>query len=149
MCVREMSGLSRSVLFVLTSVARMPSHVHPCYRLLAQRARLTDPNPNTPLPRRDMSSYNLAPFELAQLSNLCPDNAQVSLSTRPEMDAGTLSLFTDRCIDWLIGRLNVQEAKAIIPSLDMPDRESVVTPRTLDPFPVSVHIRPVCTELAR
>lgn len=41
--------------------------------------------------RKELQAYNLAPFEVTQLSNLCPENAQ--------------------------------EAKALIASLDMPDRE--------------------------
>eukprot|EP00322_Chrysochromulina_rotalis_P029559 CAMPEP_0115845958 /NCGR_PEP_ID=MMETSP0287-20121206/9618_1 /TAXON_ID=412157 /ORGANISM="Chrysochromulina rotalis, Strain UIO044" /LENGTH=145 /DNA_ID=CAMNT_0003299743 /DNA_START=62 /DNA_END=499 /DNA_ORIENTATION=+ len=41
--------------------------------------------------RKDLEAYGLEPFEVAQLGNLCPENAL--------------------------------EAKALIPSLDMPDRE--------------------------
>ena len=41
--------------------------------------------------RRDLESHHLRPFEVAQIGNLCPQDAQ--------------------------------EAKALIPSLDMPDRQ--------------------------
>lgn len=60
-------------------------------RARTHRSRAPPLPPRLVCPRRDLEKFGLAPFEVAQLGNLCPETAQ--------------------------------EAKALIPSLAMPDRE--------------------------